>query len=220
MRHQVTSHLYYIGLFAGLLAVFLISPFFGYGSFASQLLGAALIFTLLFCVLVIGQGKKLMLIAALLAAPLVINIFGTLFGQTVAVGLLTSSLSGIAFVLLIIIVMLRDIFLSTKVDGALIIGAISLYLLLGLMWGFIYLAIEQLYPGSFNYDFMQTLEIKDPMPALMYYSMVTLTTLGYGDITPLSPPARGMATMQAVAGQIYLTVLVARLVGMHIAQKK
>ncbi len=220
MRHQVTSHLYYIGLFAGLLAVFLISPFFGYGSFASQLLGAALIFTLLFCVLVIGQGKKLMLIAALLAAPLVINICGTLFGQTVAVGLLTSSLSGIAFVLLIIIVMLRDIFLSTKVDGALIIGAISLYLLLGLMWGFIYLAIEQLYPGSFNYDFMQTLEIKDPMPALMYYSMVTLTTLGYGDITPLSPPARGMATMQAVAGQIYLTVLVARLVGMHIAQKK
>ena len=110
--------------------------------------------------------------------------------------------------------------LSTRVDGALIIGSICLYLLLGLMWGFIYIAIDQLYPDSFNYDFLHIIEVYDPMPELMYFSMVTLTTLGYGDITPLSSPARAMATMQAVTGQIYLTVLVARLVGMHIAQKQ
>ena len=51
----------------------------------------------------------------------------------------------------------------------------------------------------------------------LYYSIVTLTTLGYGDITPRTPPARMFAAMEAVTGQIYLTVLVARLVGMHIA---
>lgn len=220
MQHHVISHRYYIGLLASLLAVFLISPFFGHGSFGSHLLGAALIFTLLFCVLVIDRSKKLMVIAGLLAVPLVVSSVGALLGVSIAVNSLLSASCGVAFVLLIISVMLRDMFQSTKVDGALIVGAISLYLLLGLMWGFIYLALDQLDPGSFNYNFMQTIEIKDPTPALMYYSMVTLTTLGYGDITPLSAPARAMATMQAVAGQIYLTVLVARLVGMHIAQRK
>ncbi len=220
MQHHVTSHRYYIGLLAGLLAVFLISPFFGHGSSGSHLLGAALVFTLLFCILVISHSKELMLVAGLLALPLVISSLGALIGTEFVVNSLLSASCGVALMLLIISVMLRDMFQSTKVDGALIIGSISLYLLLGLMWGFIYLAIDQLYPGSFNYNFMQTMEVKDPTPALMYYSMVTLTTLGYGDITPLSAPARAMATMQAVAGQIYLTVLVARLVGMHIAQKK
>ena len=54
-------------------------------------------------------------------------------------------------------------------------------------------------------------------PSLLYYSLVTLTTLGYGDITPLTPFSRTLASMQAVFGQVYLAVLVARLVGMHIA---
>ena len=56
---------------------------------------------------------------------------------------------------------------------------------------------------------------KDPA-ALVYFSFITLSTVGYGDITPLSPPARSFAFMEAIIGQIYLAVLVARLVGLHI----
>ncbi len=59
----------------------------------------------------------------------------------------------------------------------------------------------------------------DDSTAVIYYSFVTLTTLGYGDIVPISPAARVLATGEAVIGQIYLTVLVARFVGMHIAQE-
>ena len=51
---------------------------------------------------------------------------------------------------------------------------------------------------------------------MVYYSFVTLTTLGYGDIVPVSPSARALATLEALTGQLYLTVLVARLVGLHI----
>lgn len=51
-----------------------------------------------------------------------------------------------------------------------------------------------------------------------YYSYVTLTTLGYGDITPISTPARSLALLEAMMGQLYLAVLIARLVGIHIAQ--
>lgn len=53
----------------------------------------------------------------------------------------------------------------------------------------------------------------------MYFSLVTLTTLGYGDIIPLSAPAKSVVVMEALVGQIYLTVLIARLVGIHIANK-
>lgn len=220
MQNSITSHQYYIGLLAGLLAVFLISPFFGHGSSGRLLLAAALMVTLLFCILVISHNKKLIVIASLLSLPLMMSSIGAFMGLEFIVSSLLSACCGIALLLLIISVMLRDMFESSRVDAALIIGSISLYLLLGLMWGFIYIAIDQLYPGSFNYDFLHVIEIYDPMPELMYFSMVTLTTLGYGDITPLSAPARAMATMQAVSGQIYLTVLVARLVGMHIAQKQ
>lgn len=220
MQNFVTSHRYYIGLLAGLLAVFLVSPFFGHGSSGRLLLAAALIFTLLFCILVISHNRKLIVIAGLLSLPLMISSIGALVGLELIISSLFSACCGIALILMIVSVMLRDMFVSTRVDGALIIGSICLYLLLGLMWGFIYIAIDQLYPDSFNYDFLHIIEVYDPMPELMYFSMVTLTTLGYGDITPLSSPARAMATMQAVTGQIYLTVLVARLVGMHIAQKQ
>ncbi len=220
MQRNVTSHRYYIGLLAGLLCVFVISPFFGKGSLAGDLLGIALLITLLFSVLVISHSKKLMMLATLLAVPLVFGSIQSIVGSVVEISSLIISLCGVAFVFLIISVMLRDMFTSTKVDGALIVGSISLYLLLGLMWGFIYMTIDYAFPGSFNSDFIQTMELKDRTGELMYYSMVTLTTLGYGDITPLSAPARAMATMEAVVGQLYLTVLVARLVGMHIAQKK
>lgn len=52
----------------------------------------------------------------------------------------------------------------------------------------------------------------------LYYSLVTMTTLGYGDIVPSSPAARSVATLQAVVGQLYLAVIVARLVGLHVAE--
>lgn len=219
MESLTTSHRYYIGLLSGLLLVFLITPFLGHGSYGSQLLNFALIITLLFCVLVIGHSKKMVFITSVLASPLILKSFGVLIGVDFEISQLTSALFGVAFIGHTIAAMLRDMFMTNRVDRSIIIGSVSLYFLLGLLWGFIYLVIEVLYPGSFQYSSNHLAAAKDHTPLLMYYSLVTLTTLGYGDITPISEPARAMATMQAITGQIYLTVLVARLVGMHIAQK-
>ena len=58
----------------------------------------------------------------------------------------------------------------------------------------------------------------EPAGLEFYYSFVTMTTLGYGDIVPVSSAARGLATLQAVVGQLYLAVLVARLVGLYVAE--
>jgi len=83
--------------------------------------------------------------------------------------------------------------------------------------GFMFLTLEGFQPGSFLFGQARLSGLEKDPATLVYFSFVTLSTVGYGDITPLSPPARSFAFMEAIIGQIYLAVLVARLVGLHIA---
>ena len=96
-----------------------------------------------------------------------------------------------------------------------ILGAICIYFLIGLWFTFAYMIVEYFFPNSFrglDSEFWQ-----QDLGAFSFYSMVTLTTLGYGDITPLAPMARFLAYMQAVVGVFYTTVLVASLIGLRLA---
>jgi hypothetical protein len=105
-----------------------------------------------------------------------------------------------------------------------ICASLCAYLLLGVLWALVYSTVSAMDPGSFatgpaSSDLDARLRFGDrEMIYALYYSLVTMTTLGYGDIVPTSAPARMLAVVQAVTGQIYLAVLVARLVGVHIAQ--
>ena len=102
-----------------------------------------------------------------------------------------------------------QVMFTGRVDGNKIIGAICIYFLLGIVWAFGYLLVEQLYPGSING--LEHKEWQANLEDMIYYSLVTLTTLGYGDITPEQPIARFMAYMESVTGIFYTTVLVAYL---------
>ena len=62
--------------------------------------------------------------------------------------------------------------------------------------------------------------LRDQMEGFIYYSFVTMTTLGYGDITPITPPAAALSYMQAVAGQLYMAVTIARVVGIHVSRAR
>lgn len=218
--YRKTPNSYYYGLLSGLLAIFIVSPFFDYGILAGELLSIAMMITLFFSALIMSRSKRLLALTFLFGIPLIIaETIEPFTGINYQYNEVVSALFGVAFILLITSVMLYDMFTSTKVNGALIIGAVSLYLLLGLLWGFIYLSVDYFFPSSFNFTLHGDISIQDRIGHLMYYSMVTLTTLGYGDIAPLSAPARGMAAIQAAMGQLYLTVLVARLVGMHILDR-
>lgn len=128
---------------------------------------------------------------------------------------LAGNFSGILFMAFVIVSMLSFIFKERKVDANIIYASIVTYLLIAIMWSFIFKIIETLQPGSF----FTPEHILDKEGALFtYYSFVTITTLGYGDITPVKDVARAFAALEAVIGQIYLVVLVARLVGLNIAQ--
>jgi hypothetical protein len=94
-------------------------------------------------------------------------------------------------------------------------GAIAVYVLLGLTWAQAYELLALLDPGAFAGAVGgQT------SPSWVYYSFVTLTTMGYGDITPLNPVARSLAILEALTGQLYLAILVARLVSLELHSRR
>jgi hypothetical protein len=94
-------------------------------------------------------------------------------------------------------------------------GAIAVYVLLGLTWAQAYELVALLDPGAFAGAVGgQT------SPSWVYYSFVTLTTMGYGDITPLNPVARSLAILEALTGQLYLAILVARLVSLELHSRR
>ncbi|MGC1480361.1 MAG: potassium channel family protein [Chthoniobacterales bacterium] len=102
-----------------------------------------------------------------------------------------------------------------------VVGAICSYVLLGLCWSSLYQTTELLAPGSFavHSDLAVQLDDRKSRQALFnYFSFVTLTTLGYGDVTPVSHVAATFAWLEATFGQFYIAVVVAQIVGFRLAQ--
>ena len=107
----------------------------------------------------------------------------------------------------------RQVLFTGSIDGNKVVGAICIYLLMGLVWALIYLFIAQVNPGAFNG--MEQLPWYENFADAAYYSFVTLTTLGYGDISPIKPVARFLVYMEAIFGVFYMAILVASLVGIR-----
>ncbi|MCD6187542.1 MAG: two pore domain potassium channel family protein [Desulfuromusa sp.] len=127
---------------------------------------------------------------------------------------IVGSISGILYFVLIAGVILTFVFSSRSVTWEVISAALVVYLLLGTIWSFGYTLVDLFVPGSFNIaDHL----VGQAGPSYMYYSFITLTTIGYGDITPISGMARSLSMLEGIIGQTYMAVLVARLVGMHVA---
>ena len=95
-----------------------------------------------------------------------------------------------------------------------ILGAVAVYLLLGLAWASAYEFLNHLHPGAFGGNLDAALP-----QTWIYYSFVTLTTTGYGDIAPLHPVARSLAIAEALTGQLYLSITLARLVASYVGTR-
>ena len=128
--------------------------------------------------------------------------------------------SGLVFFTSVTWVLARDIFTSRGgATSALLYGAVSVYLLIGLNFANVHFLLETAAPGSYNCGSTQC-EFAYQMPAYVYFSFVTLTTMGYSDITPATRIAGVLSYMEAITGQMYVAILMARLVGMHISQSE
>ncbi len=118
----------------------------------------------------------------------------------------------ILFMLVVSLSLLGQVFAPGDITLDRIFGAISVYFLFGLSLGLLYVLIEILHPGSFSGRLLGT---HPYVSDLIYFSYVTLTTLGYGDVGPASPLTRSLALMEAALGVLYMATLVARLVGLY-----
>lgn len=119
----------------------------------------------------------------------------------------------VVFCIMTACIALHDVLFGGVLDLNRLMGAICVYLLIGVAWAVMYGLLDELtlMPAFTN---LEAADIDRTLNGFLYYSFVTLTTLGYGDIFPVSPIARTLAYMEAAIGQLYLTILVAALVGL------
>jgi len=109
----------------------------------------------------------------------------------------------------------RQVLFTGSITSNDIVGAICIYMLLGLIWAMLYLFIAEAVPGAFN-GLPQAPWLEN-FSAAVYFSFVTITTLGYGDISPALPVARFFVVMEAIIGVFYMAILVASLIGVRMS---
>jgi len=209
----------FIYLLVSLLLLLLTNPILGQLIFGRVLMHILFSVVLVFTIYAVSQKERMRIIALMLLLP---ALFGTWIGYFAdhAVLHVTAMGSSILFLGFTVTFILSDVFKEEDVTVDTISGAICVYLLIGLTWAELYSLIEFFEPGSFTIRkyLLQTsgYQPERQTPLFLYYSFVTLTTLGYGDITPLTPPARAFSYVEAIIGQIFMAVMIARLVGLHI----
>ncbi len=179
------------------------------------LFNAFLSAVLVSAVYALSQKFRHLAVAAVLAIPMLISIWSNYFLQSDLLFVI-GRICGILFVAFTIFHILRHIFQEQEVTRDTIAAAAAVYLLFAIMWSFAYAVLEQLQPGSFAIAAAETIGKRD---VFIYFSFVTITTLGYGDVTPVTYLAGSLAILEAVVGQLYLVVLVAWLVGMYVSRK-
>src|SRR5262249_49443482 len=124
----------------------------------------------------------------------------------------------IAFYAMLASIILIQVFRDGQINVYRIEGAVAVYLLLGVIWSGCYRLVIHFDPAAFSMP--EPITEDTVMAKLVYFSFVTLTTVGYGDVTAVHPMARSLALLEALTGQLFPAVLIARLVGMEISHRE
>jgi hypothetical protein len=204
-------------LLSTLLLLIFVSPFLQHMRKMTWLVSLVVVLVLLAAVRTVAGRSQDYRIALILGVIALIPQFGALWEQPFWLETLRY-LGTVLFLFWVCFLLLRDIILrSHTVNTELILGAINVYLMVGLAFAFLHGLLEHLQPGSYT-----GLEAVGggavPAVEFIYFSFVTMTTLGYGDVSPLTSLSMTAAYAEAMFGQLYLAILVARLVGLYIAR--
>jgi Ion channel len=172
---------------------------------------------LLSAVLAVADRRRVFVIALALAIPAIAGRWISHFRPDLVPPpvFLTAGLMLIAFV---VANLLRFVLRAPSVNVEVLCASISAYLMLGLLWTVAYWLVDQLTPGAFAFNANIEKQSIGGFNAF-YFSCVTLSTVGYGDITPVSKIARMLAAMEAITGLLYVAVLIARLVSLYSSPK-
>jgi len=207
-----------IELLLAITAMFVVFPFVEHLRSAALIESILLTIVLISAVLAVAGEKRVLMVALIVALPTLLARWVHHFQPD----LLPPEIflvGGIALVVLVIASLLRFVMTASLVTTEVLSAGISAYLLLGVAWTFAYWLVAEVIPDAFAFN----ASIKGEMSIQgfdgLYFSFITLTTVGYGDISPVSKVARMLAAMEAITGPLYLAVLIARLVALRPAPK-
>lgn len=203
-----------------LLVTLLFAPLFKSGP-ARLLASVFLSLLLLSGVATISENVQLRISATVVAlAGIILEWVSRLCPESVLLQTASSAATLVYFILLTLVVMWR-VFEEGTVTASRVHGAIAAYILVGVTWSIIYRLIDLQIPAAFN---LTKAAAGQPIPVreseLTYYSFVTLTTVGYGDITPAHPIARAFVITEALVGQLFPATLLARLVSLAATERR
>ena len=174
---------------------------------------------LIACVYAVRGSRQHLLIAMFMMLPILVLFWLDIPTKHDWYNLVTNA-SPILLFSYISFLIFRDLIQAKKIEADMIAGGISIYLMIGLIFAFIYIALF-----NFNHDnfavseILEAHKLKYDENIFLYFSYVTMTTLGYGDVTPVTTIARVVVQFQVLLAQLYLAIFIARLVSMYTASK-
>jgi hypothetical protein len=211
-------------LLAALLALLFVLPFLGGTLFNQERFRILFTAVLAASVYALSRVRLTLVLSAAFVVPAVLGGWiAPLVG--IEAGSIAAYSVGVLALFYTAAIVLRAVMREERVTADTILGGISVYLLVGIAFGVLFLLLEWLVPGSFmaGGEPLRPQDVADGgdrMAVLLYLSFVTIATLGYGDVTPNSEIARMLCAGEALFGQIYIAVFVALLVGMHVAARR
>jgi hypothetical protein len=205
-----------------LLAFVVMLPFLQLTRTSYVIMTIFLSLVLFFGVLASGTAKHISKTSIILGCSSLLCLWAEFFNSN----LLTVWFAKVVFCLFFLyvaIVMLGKVIFNNIITANIIYGSACIYIIFGFIWAFLYSLVEYQHPGSFRFPDSGNLSVSQSYEQSLfdcfYFSFVTLTTLGYGDITPISKVAKMLVMLEGLIGQLYITMLVARLVGLYTARE-
>ena len=194
---------------------FVLFPFVEGGKFGLVILNILTSSIVLFGIFAVSFRKRTVIISLLLGLPwFILSWIDILISQLPEIVKLFSNMLLILFLAFTAIEILLYILRSTEIGGDILYGAVCIYFLIGGTWSSIYMLLEAIQPGSIVNNVTGVVNLSD----LVYFSYITLTTLGYGEIIPMTAEARSIAILEAIVGVMYIAIIISRLVGVFIAK--
>jgi len=224
MRREDSEFGRFTILTCALVAFMCVLPFISEAGADIALLRVGTSLVVLAAVYSVSERRWQLIVALVLACPAAVALMDpALLGDERALALRM----GTTAALLAYVAILFSVFLlkQDRVSADTILGGINVYLLFAICFTFLHALVEVTHPGSYQYQGKSLTSVFKGHPEiealafLLYFSVVTLTTLGYGDITPAVAGARMLCALEAVIGQLFVAIFIARLVSLHIGRK-
>jgi voltage-gated potassium channel len=212
--HRLTN----VQLLIALVLLFFFLPFVEEVK-GGDIIAAILLSLVLLCaVIAVADDKRVFFIALVLAVPAIVGRWISHFRPDL-VPPPVFLVAGLLLIGFVVASLLRFVLRAPSVSTDVLCASISAYLMLGIMWTIAYWLVDQLTPGgAFAFNPNGERQSMHGFNAF-YFSFITLSTVGYGDITPVSKVARMLAAMEAITGLLYVAVLIARLVAIYSSPK-